>query len=214
MKILLIEDDKNVGESIKEYLELNEIECLWIEDERELDSIISFSEFDVIVLDLILRYSKGENLLKSLRLKGIQIPILIITAKTSLNDKEVCFKYGADDYLTKPFEPKELLLRIKALSKRIHLPEKITIGNVEIDIENEKVFKNGNEIKLTKTQWNLLYYLLKNRGKVVSSENILNYVWQGKVVGDEIVRAYIKDLRKIFPEGTIETLKGRGYKLN
>ncbi len=214
MKVLLVEDDKNVGESIKEYLEINGIECLWIEDERGLDDIISFSEFDVIILDLILRYSKGENLLKHLRIKGLQTPVLIITAKTALKDKEVCFEYGADDYLTKPFEPKELLLRIKALSKRIHISEKILIGDVEIDIGNEKVFKNGNEIKLTKTQWNLLYYLLKNRGKIVSSESILNYVWQGKVVGDEIVRAYIKDLRKIFPEGTIETLKSRGYRLN
>lgn len=214
MKVLLIEDDKNVGESIKEYLELNGIECLWIEDERELNDIISFSEFDVIILDLILKYSKGENILKYLRIKGLQTPVLIITAKTALEDKEVCFEYGADDYLTKPFEPKELLLRIKALSKRIHLSEKILIGDVEIDIENEKIFKNGNEIKLTKTQWNLLYYLLKNRGKIVSNESILNYVWQGKVVGDEVIRTYIKDLRKIFPEGTIETLKGRGYRLN
>ena len=214
MRVLIIEDDLLLGESLKDYLENNGIECLWISNERKLEEALSLSEFDVIVLDLILRYSKGEDILRNLRDKNVKTPILIMTAKNSIKDKEICFNLGADDYIVKPFDPKELLLRIKALSKRVHLPDKIKIGDVEIDLENQIVLKDGKEVKLTKTAWTLLYYLIKNRGKVVSNENILNYVWHDKAVGDEVIRAYIKELRKILPEGSIETFKGRGYKLN
>jgi len=214
MRVLIIEDDLLLGESLKDYLENNGIECVWINNERKLEDALSLSEFDVIVLDLMLKYSKGEDILKNLRDNNVKTPILIMTAKNSIKDKETCFNLGADDYIVKPFDPKELLLRIKALSKRVRLPDKINIGDVEIDLENQIVLKDGKEVKLTKTAWNLLYYLIKNRGKVVSNENILNYVWHDKAVGDEVIRAYIKELRKILPEGSIETFKGRGYKLN
>ena len=214
MRVLIIEDDLLLGESLKDYLENNGIECVWINNERKLEDALSLSEFDVIVIDLILKYSKGEDVLRNLRDNNVKTPILIMTAKNSIKDKETCFNLGADDYIVKPFDPKELLLRIKALSKRVRLPDKINIGDVEIDLENQIVLKDGKEVKLTKTAWNLLYYLIKNRGKVVSNENILNYVWHDKAVGDEVIRAYIKELRKILPEGSIETFKGRGYKLN
>ncbi|MEJ5173557.1 MAG: winged helix-turn-helix domain-containing protein, partial [Hydrogenothermaceae bacterium] len=85
--------------------------------------------------------------------------------------------------------------------------------DVEVDLQNKIVKKNGEVVKLSKTAWNLLYYLLKRRGEVVNTESILNYVWGGKAVGDEVVRSYIKELRKILPEDTIETFKGRGYRL-
>ena len=106
-----------MGESLKEYLENNGIKCLWINSERKLEEALSLSEFDVSFFDLILKYSKGEDTLKNLRDKNIKTPIMIMTAKSSIKDKETCFSLGADDYIVKPFDPKELLLRIKALSK-------------------------------------------------------------------------------------------------
>ncbi|MEZ0324116.1 MAG: response regulator transcription factor [Hydrogenothermaceae bacterium] len=213
MKVLIIEDDSYLSQALKEYLSSNAIEAEILEDERELEYTISVNEYDVIILDLMLRYSKGEDILRKLREKNIDTPVLIITAKTKIEDKENCYNLGADDYLTKPFEPKELLLKVKALANRIHLPNLQKIGDVEIDLQNKIVKKNGEVVKLSKTAWNLLYYLLKRRGEVVNTENILNYVWGGKAVGEEIVRSYIKELRKILPEDTIETFKGRGYRL-
>ena len=213
MKILMIEDDPLLGESLKEYLEENGIYVELIQDDRSIQDIYNFDYYDVIVLDLILKYNKGENILKNLRLKNIDIPILILTAKSNIKDKEICFSLGADDYLTKPFDPKELLLRIKALSNRRHVENIIKINDIEINLIKETVFKNGKEVKLSKTAWDLLYLLLKNRGAIVSTEKILNYVWGDKPVGNEIVRAYIKELRKILPKDAIKTYKGRGYKL-
>ena len=213
MKVLLIEDDLTLGESLKEYLELNNVDVDWIYDDRELENIFSFDKYDVIILDLILKYSSGEQILKNLRNKGVSTPILILTAKSSLKDKEVCFNYGADDYLTKPFDSKELLLRLKALDKRQYIGNVINIGDLTVNLDAQTVYKNGKEIKLSKKSWELLNLLIKNRGNVVNTQRIVNYVWGDKPVGDEIVRTYIKELRKILPSNSIETYKGRGYKL-
>ena len=213
MKVLVVEDDLTLGESIKEFLELNGIDVDWIYDDRELENIFSFDKYDVIILDLILRYTKGELILQRLRDKGISIPVLVLTAKTSLKDKETCFNYGADDYLTKPFETKELILRLKALNRRQHLGNVVEIGDLKVNLDAQTVYKNGKEIKLSKKSWELLNLLIKNRGNVVNTERIVNYVWGDKPVGDEIVRTYIKELRKILPSNAIETYKGRGYKL-
>jgi len=213
MKVLLVEDDFTLGESLKEYLELNNIEVDWIYDDRELENIFSFDKYDVIILDLMLKYSNGEQILQNLRNKGISTPVLILTAKSSLKDKEICFNFGADDYLTKPFESKELLLRLKALNKRQHVGNTVRIGDLTINLDAQTVYKNGKEIKLSKKSWELLNLLIKNRGNVVNTQRIVNYVWGDKPVGDEIVRTYIKELRKILPSNSIETYKGRGYKL-
>ncbi|WP_456393607.1 response regulator transcription factor [Persephonella sp.] len=213
MRVLLIEDDPILGESLEEYLRDNGIEVHWIKDDRDIDEIFNFEQYDVIILDLILKYSRGEDILRQLRNKGITTPVIILTAKSDIKDKEVCFNLGADDYLTKPFNPKELFLRINALTKRRHIDEVIKIGDVEINITGKTVSKEGKEIKLSKTAWELLHFLLRNRGSIVETERILNHVWGDKPVGDEIVRTYIKELRKVLPKDSIKTYKGRGYKL-
>ncbi|NPA51566.1 MAG: response regulator transcription factor [Aquificae bacterium] len=214
MKVLIIEDDLVLGESLKEYLQKKGIDVVWIFDDREVFNVLPYQEFDVIVLDLILRFSTGENILKSLRDKNIDIPVLVLTAKNSIHDKETCFTLGADDYLTKPFSTKELLLRLKALAKRKRVPEKININNnVVIDLDRGMIIKDDQEIKLSKKAWEVLYVLAKNKGDIVPSEKLMRYVWQDKPVGDEVLRTYIKELRKLLPQGSIETYKGRGYRL-
>ncbi len=213
MKVLLIEDDPILGESLKEYLEREGFEVKWIWDDRELEDPSYVLAFDAVVLDLILKFRSGEDILKEFREKGIDTPVLILTAKRSIDDKEVCFNLGADDYLTKPFEPKELVLRIKALVRRKGTPERITIGDVEIDLKGKVLRRGRSELKLSKTAWELLELLIRNRGRVVSTQVILNCIWGDKPVGDEIVRAYIKELRKVLPKESIETRKGIGYRL-
>lgn len=213
MRILLIEDDKILGETLKEYLAIHEIETIWLWDERELPKTIKKYEFDVIVVDLILKFTSGEKIISTLRKAGINTPILVITAKRGMNDKEVCFSEGADDYLTKPFDLKEFLLRIKALNKRRHIDSIFQIGDFLINIDAKTIHRGKEEVKISKTAWDLLTLLIKRRGEIVDTDTILSYIWPDKDVGEEIVRAYIKELRKIFPPDTIKTYPGRGYRL-
>ncbi len=215
MKILLVEDDPILGESLTEFLKRNGYEVEWIKDDRKLyENLDLVLGYDVVVLDLILNYGSGEDILKKIREKGFTVPVLILTAKGSIEDKEICFNLGADDYLTKPFNPKELILRIKALARRSYGDRKcVRIGNTEIYPDSMTIKVNGREVNLSKTAWKLLLLLLRHRGKVVPTELILNSVWEDKPVGTEVVRAYIKELRKVLPKDAIKTYKGVGYKL-
>lgn len=213
MRILLIEDDRILGETIKEYLAIHEIDTVWLWDERQLPIIIKQYEFDVLVIDLILKYTSGENIISTLRKSGINTPIMVITAKRSIDDKEECFLKGADDFLTKPFDLKEFVLRIKVLSKRKHIESEVKIGDITLNIDAKTIYKGDREIKISKNAWELLTLLVKRRGEIVDTETIMSYIWPNKDVGEEIVRAYIKELRKILPHESIKTYPGRGYRL-
>jgi len=214
MRILLIEDDRILGETLKDYLKIEAIETVWLYDERQLPKTIKKYEFDVIVIDLILKFTSGEEIIAALRKAGIETPILVTTAKKSIDDKETCFLRGADDYLTKPFEFKEFVLRLKALSRRKHIGNIINLGELIINLDAKTIHKRNEEIKLSKKAWEVFILLLKKRGEIVDTETILNYIWPDKDVGDEIVRAYIKELRKVLPSDSIITYPGRGYKLS
>ena len=213
MRVLLIEDDPILGESVREFLELKGCEVEWVRDGDELPDVRVAEGFDAVVLDLILGPRSGEDILAEMRRQGVKTPVLVLTAKRTLTDKETCFNLGADDYLTKPFEPEELVLRLRALVRR-YLPEnRVVLGDVEIDLEGRSLRKGNEELKLSRTAWELLLLLLRNRGRVVTTETILNCIWGDKPVGSDVVRAYIKELRKVLPPETIKTYKGVGYKL-
>ncbi len=214
MRVLLIEDDVLLGESMEDYLKKIGFDIKWIDDDRIVMQILSIELFDVVILDLMLKFSKGEDLIKKIKDTVPDVPIVITTAKDGIKSKEECFGLGADDYLVKPFDPKELVLRIKAVCSRYYnIDEKQKIGNMEIDVKNKTVKKNGDEIILTKREWDILIFLLKKRGKIVTHTDILNYVWADSDVNEESVRTYIKKLRAILPDNAIETHKGRGYRL-
>ncbi|QID33701.1 response regulator transcription factor [Pampinifervens florentissimum] len=213
MKVLLVEDDRLLGESLKEYLESEGFLVDWIYDSREFFDLLEVSIYDAIVLDLMMPHISGEELLRELREKGDTTPVLILTAKGRIEDKEKCFSLGADDYLTKPFEPKELLLRLKALYRRTVRQERLRLKNVEVDLRAGRVWVEGREIRLSKKEWLLFKHLVENRDRFVSTEELLNYVWGDEPVGDEVVRAHIKNLRRLLPEGFIVSQKGRGYRV-
>ncbi len=214
MKVLLVEDDMLLGESLKDYLVKSEFDVKWIDDDRIVTQTLSVELFDIIILDLMLKYSNGEELIKKIKEKIPDIPIIITTAKNNIASKEECFSLGADDYITKPFNPKELVLRMRAVCRRYYkINGKEKIGDVEIDIDNKVLRRFDDEIVLTKKEWDILMFLLKKRGKIVTHNDILNYVWPGSDIGEESVRTYIKRLRAVLPDGSIETHKGRGYRL-
>ena len=214
MKVLIIEDDPNLGEGLKEFLESHGMEVTWIGDDRDIWDTGFMEGYDVVVLDLMLRFSAGEDILKNIRDSGLEVPVLVLTAKASIEDKEVCFNLGADDYVTKPVDPKELLLRIRALCRRCLPERRIRIGDVEVDIDNMVVIREGKRYPLSKRASELLSLLIRHRGKVVTNDMILNCIWQDKAVGSDIIRAYIKELRKVIPRDYIKTFRGVGYMLS
>ncbi len=208
-----MEDDRLLGESLKEYLGSEGFLVDWIYDSREFFDLLEVSIYDAIVLDLMMPHISGEELLRELREKGNTTPVLILTAKGRLEDKEKCFSLGADDYLTKPFEPKELLLRLRALHRRTVRQERLKLKNIEVDLRAGRVWVDGKEIKLSKKEWLMFKYLVENKDRFVSTDELLNYVWGDEPVGDEVVRAHIKNLRRLLPEGFIVSQKGRGYRI-
>jgi DNA-binding response OmpR family regulator len=213
MKVLLVEDDRLLGESLTEYLQSEGFITDWVYDPREVMDLLEVSRYDVIVLDLMMPHIGGEELIKAIREKDKETPILVLTAKQRLEDKRTCFELGADDYLTKPFEMEELTLRLKALYRRKNPQDVVVIDEVEVCFSKEMVKVKGKPISLSKKDWLVLKFLVENRGRFVSHEEILNYVWGDEPVGEEVVRAHIKNLRKLLPEGFIKTMKGRGYRV-
>lgn len=213
MKVLLVEDDRLLGESLTEYLQSEGFITDWVYDPREVMDLLEVSRYDVIVLDLMMPHIGGEELIKAIREKDKETPILVITAKQRLEDKRTCFELGADDYLTKPFEMEELVLRLKALYRRKNPQDVVVIDEVEVCFSKEMVKVKGKPISLSKKDWLVLKFLVENRGRFVSHEEILNYVWGDEPVGEDVVRAHIKNLRKLLPEGFIKTMKGRGYRV-
>jgi DNA-binding response OmpR family regulator len=214
MRILIIEDDKILRDSLGEYLKTKDIDAQCLQDEREYEAYLNVNAYDVLVIDLMLRHLRGEDIIRRVRKKGIETPILVLTAKTGIADKEVCFGLGADDYLTKPFDLRELVMRLKALAGKRHVERIARIGDAVVDMDSAVIRRDGQEIPLSKRAWDLLQLLIKHRGEVVSSETIMNYVWGDTPVGDEIIRTYIKNLRKVLPDDAITTYKGRGYRLD
>jgi Response regulators consisting of a CheY-like receiver domain and a winged-helix DNA-binding domain len=213
MKVLLVEDDRLLGESLTEYLQSEGFITDWVYDPREVMDLLEVSRYDVIVLDLMMPHIGGEELINAIREKDKETPILVLTAKQRLEDKRTCFELGADDYLTKPFEMEELSLRLRALYRRKNPQDVVVIDEVEVCFSKEMVKVKGKPISLSKKDWLVLKLLVENRGRFVSHEEILNYVWGDEPVGEDVVRAHIKNLRKLLPEGFIKTMKGRGYRV-
>ncbi|NAZ23048.1 MAG: response regulator [Thermocrinis sp.] len=213
MKVLLVEDDRLLGESLTEYLQSEGFITDWVYDPREVMDLLEVSRYDVIVLDLMMPHIGGEELIKAIREKDKETSILVLTAKQRLEDKRTCFELGADDYLTKPFEMEELTLRLKALYRRKNPQDVVVIDEVEVCFSKEMVKVKGKPISLSKKDWLVLKFLVENRGRFVSHEEILNYAWGDEPVGEDVVRARIKNLRKLLPEGFIKTMKGRGYRV-
>jgi len=214
--ILIIEDDPFLGPGLVRFMEKQEY-CAHLEKRgarvlKNLGDLIA--SFDLFVLDLMLPDIPGEEILKRTKIIAPEKPVIVLTAKVELKNKEECFTKGADDYLVKPFEIRELLLRIQALLRRSGLTNLVRIGDACLNVRNGTLTRDNKEHVLSRRSLALLRCLLENRGRVVSKEEIMRVVWNDTVVTEESIRTYIKELRKILPEDSIKTFKGRGYLLN
>lgn len=219
MKILIIEDDKEIGKLIKLYLSKEGYEV--IISETASSGLQKYYEEnpDLIMLDLMLPDFSGLKALKEIK-KQKDIPIIIITAKGEEDDRILGFKEGADDYITKPFSFKELVLRIKAILKRYGEKDIIKFKDLEIYPKEYKIFKNGNELKTSTLEFKIFLTLYKNLGKALSRDEILDsiYGFYGEPVIDRSIDVHIVNLRKKLNDDSkkpkyIETIRGVGYRM-
>lgn len=218
-KILIVDDDENICEVIKMYLESAGFDTMISNDGKE--SQTAFLEYnpDLVLLDIMLPSMDGIDVLKWIR-KDHQTPVIMLTAKGETFDKVLGLELGADDYIVKPFEPKELLARVKAVLRRFNSDnlskEVLQFNGLTIDIDSYTVIYNSKEIKMPPKEFELLYYLASNKNRVFTREQLLCEVWGYDYPGDSrTVDVHIKRLREKLEEGSnwqIETVWGVGYK--
>lgn len=223
-KILIVDDEKSIVTLLKFNIEKAGFVTDVAYDGSQAVQKAESNSYDLIVLDLMLPEMDGMDVCRYLRNNQINTPILMLTAKDEEFDKVLGLELGADDYLTKPFSPKEVIARIKAILRRSKQVEKsnfsyIQVGDITVFPERYEAEMKGKVITFTRKEFELLYYLAKNKGKVISRDQLLSGVWDYDFVGDtRIVDVHISHLRdKIEPDSKkpvyIKTVRGLGYKL-
>jgi two-component system copper resistance phosphate regulon response regulator CusR len=218
MRILLIEDETKVSNFVTRGLST---EHYAVDTAPDGSSGITFSQsyhYDLIILDLMLPKVSGGEVLRLIRRKDTNVPVLVLTARDSIQDKVDIFEAGADDYLTKPFAFAELLVRVKALLRRgpVNRASSIHIVDLELDRLSQHVKRAGKRIDLTSKEYALLEYLMSNSGRALSRTMIIEHVWDQSFDGvTNIVDVYVRHLRSKIDDGhsrkLIRTIRGVGY---
>lgn len=225
-RILVVDDEPSITTLVSFNLEKDGFHVEVARDgESALQKVKEWSP-SLIVLDLMLPRIDGLEVCKQLRQEGHDVPILMLTARDDELDKVLGLELGADDYLTKPFSPRELVARVKAILRRttqdlernVH-EGTLTIGSLVIDLEGHEARMNEHSLELTPKEFELLVYMARNRGRVLSREQLLNAVWDYDFIGDSrIVDVHVSHLREKIEANTrqpvyIKTVRGVGYKL-
>jgi len=226
-RILLIEDDKNISELVNLHLNNIGFQVETAYNFTKGKQLALTKKYDLVLLDLMLPDGDGMDICRALRMEKVQTPIVMLTAKSEEIDKVLGLESGADDYITKPFSIREFIARVKAIIRRSSMPfhtgddqSVLQFDELKIDSTKRKVTKNNRNIELTKKEFELLYYLAKNKGITYSREKLLNIIWGYDFAGyDHTVNSHINRLRaKIEDYPTkpkyILTSWGIGYKFN
>lgn len=219
MHILLVEDTETIWKSITEYLWLSGFEIHRCKDISSAQYFLANHHTDCVVLDRMLPDGDGSELCKDITSRK-HIPVIMMTAKSQIEDKTQAYWYGADDYITKPFDLKELELRISAVTKRSSDQEtkdqRIRIHNLIIDREQHSVFCDNKKIALSHTEFLIVNYLAENKWRVVSRTDLLDEIrWEESIWGwDNKLDVYIYALRKKLGKNVIHTIKGVWYQVN
>lgn len=217
--VLIVDDDENIADVIKIYLESSGYSTKLCYDGKEAVDMFSENNPDLVLLDVMLPHMDGIDVLKAIR-KDSQVPVIMLTAKGETFDKVLALELGADDYIVKPFEPKELVARVKAVLRRStadnQTKEKLDFDGLEVDMNSYTVIYKGNEVKMPPKEFELLYYLASNKNRVFTREQLLCEVWGYDYPGDSrTVDVHVKRLREKLQGGSnwqIETVWGVGYK--
>jgi two-component system copper resistance phosphate regulon response regulator CusR len=220
MKILVIEDDKTVGEYVRRGLDEAGYHAELVGDGAEGLRHAAGGHYDLVVLDLRLPKLSGIDVLRTLRDRGVALPVLVLTAQDAVDFKVQAQRMGADDYVTKPFAFEELLARVEALGRRPKAiaPPVLKVAGLVLDTGSREVTRDGRRIELTPKEYAVLEYLMRHRGRVMSRTLITEYAWDYHFdPGTNIVDVVITRLRKKIDSGRepklIHTVRGVGYML-
>jgi two-component system copper resistance phosphate regulon response regulator CusR len=223
MKILVIEDEPKVGKALAEGLKADGYEVTLAQTGEDGFFMASSRSFDLIVLDVMLPGRNGIEVLKTLRKQGLGIPVLLLTAKDAVGDRVLGLDAGADDYLVKPFAFPELRARIRALLRRGKAESllSLNLGTLEMDLTTRSVTRDSKPIELTVTEFELLEFLLRNKGRVVSREMLARDVWKENNRAtplDNVIDVHIARLRRKvddeFDPKLVRTVRGVGFMLS
>lgn len=218
--VLICDDNVAVHESINAYLQAENMNSVSAFDGEQALDLLKKQEFDLVVLDIMLPGLFGTEVCKEIR-KTSDIPIIMLSARGEEMDRIIGLEIGADDYLTKPFSPREVVIRIKTILKRVQPKQDISnilkAANLSIDVDGYQVFVNEKVIELTAKEVELLAYLVKNKGRVIDREELLYKIWGYDYIGDtRAVDTLIKRIRqkisKEYQEFSIKSVYGVGYK--
>lgn len=216
MRILVVEDEHKIANSIKRGFEQETWATDVAYDGEEGYDLASSEDYDVVVLDLMLPKMDGMEICKKLRAEGNHVPILMLTALGEVSDKVEGLNSGADDYLVKPFAFEELLARVKALVRRPKEAKSVElkVKDLVLNTNTFEVKKSDRNIELSRKEFALLEYLMRNQGRVVSKENIIAHVWDYESdILPNTVEVFVGYLRDKIGSGLIKTVRGFGYKI-
>ena len=222
MKILLVEDEEKLASALKRGLEMQGYAVDIVSDGKKALTRVSLhrTDYDVVILDLMIPSMNGYEVCKEMRAQNVTVPILVLTARAETETKVKLLLAGADDYLVKPFSFAELAARLRALMRRPteSLPDVLKSNDIALDPSTRHVSRGGNEIPLTLKEFGLLEYFMRNPGKVVNRDDLLNHLWDFNYVGfSNVVDVHVKNLRRKLdredPESVLETVRGVGYRL-
>ena len=218
MKILIIEDEKQIADNLKEGLEHHRFSVDVAYTGEEGYKLVNDFNYDVIILDLMLPDMQSEELCRKLRQEKNETSIIMLTAKKQLGNIIDGLNWGADDYITKPFEFMELLARIRALMRRSSKNKEnlFSYREIKLYLDKEQVFIEDKEIRLTKKEFMILEYLLRHKGQLISRNQLLEHAWDRNVdIFTNIVDTHIKNLRKKLGKygNYIITIYGSGYRI-
>ena len=215
LKVLIVDDEVLIRDVIKEYLKLENISYEEASDGYEAIDLCKNNDFDVVIMDIMMPKMDGYQAVKEIR-KFSDVAFIMLSARSEEYDKLTCFDIGVDDYVTKPFSPRELIARIKAVTKRNKLDKVIyKFQGLEVDINAHEVYIDGKKIYLTLKEYDLLIYLIENKNIALSRENLLTNIWGYDFYGDDrTVDTHIKTLRNNLGKyrDFIVTIRKVGYK--
>ncbi len=214
--ICVVEDEKAINDLVAQYLKKEGYEVRSYYTYEEASAHVEDDDVQLWILDIMLDDKSGFDLIEEIRLQGRDIPVIFMSARDKEFDRIIGLEKGSDDYITKPFSPKELVLRVNNVIKRVYKSEnnRIMIDGYELDEEQRKVFFGNEEIDLTTKEFDLLMMFIKNKGIAFSRDKILENVWEENYYGsDRVVDDTLRRLRKKLPNLNIHTIYGYGYRL-
>lgn len=220
MRILVAEDEKDMNRLITKRLKAENYSVDSCYNGKEVFEFLECAEYDGIILDIMMPVMDGLQVLKQLRTSGNQVPVLLLTARDSIQDRVNGLDAGADDYLVKPFAFEELLARIRVMMRKpvVVKTNVYTVADLEVHVDTRKVIRAGKEVSLSSKEYSLLRYMVQNVGIVLSREKLEQHIWNYDFSGgSNVIDVYIRYLRKKIDDGyetkLIHTVRGAGYVL-